>query len=219
MKKYHRIYHYKVGPIGSYCYAFEKYDGSNIRSEWSRKLSKKTNFTNGFGKFGSRNQMITHINQQFGEATEIFMDKYSEDLDKTFRTDKLFRGVDKVMVYGEYFGKNSFSGQHVKSDPKDLVMFDIDIFKKGFLNPKDFIKKFGHLHIPNVIYQGEFNEDLINSIKINVYNLSEGVVCKGVENNKVWMVKIKTDSWINKIKEVLGQEALIEELNGDLSLM
>jgi len=217
MKKYPRIYHYKTAPMGSYCYAFDKKDGSNIRCEWSRKLSKKTHFTNGFDKFGSRNQMIKNVHSPFSEAVDIFMYKYSEELDKIFRTHKRFRGVDKVMVYGEYYGENSFSGHHVDSDEKDMLMFDIDIFKKGFMPPKEFIDMFGHLGIPDLVYKGEFNEDLISRVKNNDFNLFEGVVCKGLENNKVWMVKIKTNEWLNKIKESLGQEALKEEFDGDLS--
>ena len=217
MKKYPRIYHYKTAPMGAYCYAFDKKDGSNIRACWDRKLSRKTNFTNGFSKFGTRNQLIKISRDPFALATEIFMDKYSEELDKKFRTDKRFRGIDRIMVYGEYYGENSFSGQHVDTDEKDVLMFDIDIFKKGFLPPKEFINEFGHLGIPDVVYQGEFNEEFITKVRRNDFNLFEGVVCKGVDSNKVWMVKIKTNEWLNKIKETLGQEALKEEFHGDLS--
>jgi hypothetical protein len=33
------------------------------------------------------------------------------------------------------------------------------------------------------------------------------------------MVKVKTNEWLLKVKQKLGQEGLIKELNGDMSLV
>jgi hypothetical protein len=128
-----------------------------------------------------------------------------------------------VVVFGEYLGENSFAGKHDIEDKKDIVIFDVNLYKKGFISPRDFIDNFGHLHIPNVVYKGEYDYDLINDIKKNTWNLKEGVICKGVRKTKgdeiVWMTKVKTIEWLEKIRHTLGEKALFEELNRDRSLL
>lgn len=44
----------------------------------------------------------------------------------------------------------------------------------------------------------------------------EGVVCKAKAHDKahqVWMVKIKTDAWLDRLKNKFGEQALKDELN------
>jgi hypothetical protein len=224
MKKYHSIPYWNKGHFDTFVYAFDKMDGSNMRFSWDRKSSKKKqNF--GFNKFGTRNQMITIDNENWGQAIKIFNEKYAEGLDKIFREDKSLRNAKKVTVYAEYYGPNSFAGQHEPTDKMDLVLFDVDVYQKGFVKPKEFIKLFSHLGIPKVIYKGLYTEELIMNVKNNIYDLSEGVVVKGVFLTKkkgvenVWMTKIKTNQWLNKIKEKLGEKGLLEELNGDATLL
>ena len=108
------------------CIAFYKHDGSNIRVEWSRKR--------GWYKFGSRTCLIdgTH---PLGDAIDIFLNTYSDDLEKIFKKDKLFRNCQNVTIFSEYFGPNSFAGQHEEDDPKEIVVFDISIHKKGIMSP------------------------------------------------------------------------------------
>lgn len=223
MKQYPQIDHWNKGILGEHVYAFDKYDGSNLRSTWNLKLSKKTSFTNGFGKFGTRTQ-LTHIkDENWGLGVKIFMDKYSEGLDKIFREDKDFRNAREVTVFFEYFGPNSFAGWHDINDKNnnkmDVILFDVDVFQKGLMIAKKFIEKFEHLHIPPVIYEGNYNQKLIDDVRNNVYNLNEGVVCKGyrkVKNNDiVWMSKIKTINWLEKVKGKFGEKKLLEELNND----
>ena len=219
MKKYPKIYHHNKGNFGSYCYAFNKLDGSNIRGEWDQKLSKKSTSTLGFRKFGTRNQIISNINHPFSESIDLFMDKYSENMDKIFREDTYFRGIRKITIYLEYFGKNSFAGQHEDNDTKNLILLDVERFQKGFVEPKNFIDKFEHLDIPDIIYQGEYNEEFINKVRDGSYNVTEGVVCKGTENKKVWMTKIKTLEWLYKVKDKHGIEYVREDFNNDEELM
>jgi len=229
MKTYNSIDYYNKGILGTYIYAFNKLDGSNFRAEWDKKLSKKSRFTYGFGKFGTRQKMIYKNDQNWGKAIDIFYEKYAQQLDEIFRTDKDFQNAKKITVFCEYFGPNSFAGWHDPNDKKnnlmDLVLFDIDVYQKGIMPPREFIKKFEHLGIPEVVYQGMYDQSLIDDVKNNVYNLTEGVVVKGtmltkkkgVENT--WMVKIKTDAWLQKVREIHGTGKLLEELNGDESLM
>ena len=55
------------------------------------------------------------------------------------------------------------------------------------------------------------------------WGLKEGVICKGVRKTKgdelVWMTKIKTIEWLNKVKELYGEKGLLEELNNDKKLL
>lgn len=229
MKQYPTIEYYNKGILGTHVFAFDKLDGSNMRFEWSQKLSKKTSFTNGFVKFGTRRQLTNSTDPAWGLGLQIFTEKYSEGLDKIFRQDKEFRNSKTITVFAEYFGPNSFAGWH---DPKDkennlmeLILFDVDIFQKGLLKPKDFIKKFDHLGIPEIVYEGNYNQTLIDDVRNNVYGLDEGVVVKGTTKTKrkdvenVFMTKIKTIEWLKKVKGIHGEDKLLEELNGDKSLM
>ena len=228
MKTFPSILHAKES-IGTYIYAFDKLDGSNLRFQWDRKLSKKSNFTHGFGKFGTRRTMIYKNDKNWGKAIDIFMEKYSEGLDKIFREDKDLRNAKKITVFCEYYGPNSFAGWHSEDDKKndkmELTLIDVDVFQKGIMSPRDFIKKFNHLGIPRVIYQGMYNQQLIDDVRNNIYGLTEGVVIKGtiltkkkgVENT--FMEKVKTKSWLDKVREIYGTGKLLEEVNGDESLI
>ena len=76
MREYPHI-DYGTGIYGENVYAFDKLDGSNIRVEWNRRNAKKSAFTGGFTKFGTRTQIISKTNQHFGDSVDIFMDKLS----------------------------------------------------------------------------------------------------------------------------------------------
>lgn len=213
MKSYPKIDYFNKGFFGETVWVFDKLDGSNLRFEWNRKR--------GWYKFGTRNVMITEKDPNFGESIPIFMDKYAVDLGKVFK--KEYSNVESVVVFCEFVGENSFSGKHIIEDKKDVVLFDISLYKRGLVLPKDFIENFGHLHIPNLIYKGEYNNQLIRDIRDNIYGLKEGGVAKGVRKTKgdhiVWMTKIKTIEWLNKVKELYGEKALLEELNNDKTLL
>lgn len=182
------------------CYAFIKYDGSNIRSEWSKKQ--------GWYKFGSRWQLLG--DPKLTPAIELFKNKYGDDLHKVFTTSKLFRNVDRVVVYSEWFGAKSFAGQHVDDDPKDIVLFDVNPMKKGFIGPKEFLDEFGHLKIAELVYQGDMTDEFINDVRTDkvVYKskyeiateVPEGLICKGGQGHKLWMCKIKHQSYLQELK-------------------
>ena len=212
MKQYPRMDYFDKGIHGSYIYAFDKLDGSNIRCEWSRKR--------GWYKFGTRNVMIDERSEYFGDAVTIFLEKYGEELPKVFK--RHYTNIESFVVFCEYLGENSFAGYHL-DEPKDVILFDVNAYKKGFVNPRDFIRYFGHLHIPEIIYQGEYNSQLIADVRNNIWKLKEGVVCKGTLKTKgsdqVWMVKIKSNEWLERVRNKLGEIALLEEVNGNRSLL
>lgn len=206
MKSYHTIQRYNEEHLGKTVFSFEKLDGSNFRAEWSRKLSKKSNFTMGFSKFGTRNQMI-HQNSPFVEAVGIFENKYAEDLDKVFREDKTFRGIDRITVYGEFLGSLSFAGRHNWEESHDVIMFDLFLFKKGYLPPADFVKVFSSFDIPILEYTGPLTLEYIERVENGD---GEGRVYKGTENGKVFMGKIKTKQWLHKVRELYGEKEMLE---------
>lgn len=209
MKSYPKIDFYNKGILGLECYAFDKLDGSNLRFEWNKKQ--------GWYKFGTRNNMIDRSYPEFGNGIDIFLKKYGEDLKNIFNVK--YSKIDSFVVFCEYLGDGSFSGQHIPSDVKDVILFDVNQYKRGFIPPKEFIDNFGHLHIPKLIYHGKYDMDLINSVKNNKFNLSEGVIAKGIDGKNIWMAKIKTNEWLLRVKSIYGEKKLLEELNNDLSLL
>lgn len=196
MKQYLEIQGPNKAPR-EHCTAFYKHDGSNIRAEWTRKR--------GWDKFGSRKVLIDRTSP-LGNAINIFLNTYGDDLEKIFKKDKLFRNCQNVTVFSEYFGKNSFAGWHDPDDEKEVVLFDVSIHKKGMMSPKDFVKMFGHLKIPEIIYEGKFNESFIQDVKDGKYDVEEGVVAKGLlpkgrPPHNLWMAKVKTKTWIDRLKK------------------
>jgi len=201
MKTYWEIQGPNKAPQGP-CIAFYKYDGSNIRVEWSRKKGLACPWV----KFGSRNVLIdgTH---PLGAAINVFFDTYGEDLDKAIRKNKLFNGVKIVTVFCEYYGPNSFAGLHEDGDDMKVTLFDVNLHKKGFLLPRDFLKCFGHLDIAEVVYEGNFGPEFVKDVRDGKYPVKEGVVAKGVRAGKknpqhsLWMAKAKTKWWMDTLKQ------------------
>lgn len=210
MKAYHTIEKNVYDYLGQHVFGFDKIDGSNFRAEWNRKLSKKSAFTNGFGKFGTRTETIKNAHNPFTEAVNIFMDKYSAPMDKIFCEDKTFRGIDTITVYGEFFGEHSFAGQHDWDEEHDVVIFDMFLYKKDFLKPRDFIDIFSSLDTPKLVTQGLLDVRMIEDILSNIYGLKEGLVLKGVIENKVFMTKLKTLDWLTKVRTKYGENSNFE---------
>lgn len=214
MKQYPKIGYFDESLIGQYCYAFDKLDGSNIRFEFSKKRN--------WYKFGTRNEIIDSTSRQFGKSIDLFINKYGDGLAEIFKSNKQYRNSDSFVAFAEYFGENSFAGQH-QDEKMDIKLFDISQYKRGLIPPKEFIENFGHLDIPDLVYQGYYNFDMIDSIRSNKLGLKEGVVIKGIHKTKgndiVWMSKVKTNDWLIRVREKFGEKALLEELNGNKSLL
>lgn len=198
MKEYPSICGVSKSPRDA-CIAFYKYDGSNLRFEWSKKR--------GWYKFGTRHRMFDETDEVFGCAVKIFNETVAPLIDPILR--KEYRDVQEIISFCEFHGEQSFAGQHGKDDPtKRLTLFDINLHKKGFISPREFSKMFSPLDIgAKVVYEGNLNEDFIKMVRTNTIPgvvLNEGVVCKGGSGHKLWMTKIKTDSYIQKLKDMYG---------------
>jgi hypothetical protein len=172
-------------------YAFDKLDGSQIRAEWTRK--------NGFFKFGSRRVLING-SHPLGKAVGLLQDKYADDLGRIFRKSR----YDKVTCFFEFFGPSSFAGQHVENEDHNVVLFDVDVYKKGLLDPPDYLKLVGDLDIAPLLYTGRsgpmFEETVRNSQLEGM--TFEGVVCKTLQQKRTpVMFKIKSRAWLDKLRE------------------
>lgn len=178
------------------CIAFYKHDGSNLRFEWQPKK--------GWFKFGTRHCLFDKTESTFGKSIAIFLNKYGEAVEKVIQEDKQMRNAQSITAFAEFEGPLSFAGQHEPNDKHDLILFDIRIHKKGLMSPREFINKFGHLHIPRIVYEGTLNSSFIQGIRENKYNLNEGVVCKGGSGHDLWMCKIKTNDYIERLKNRFG---------------
>jgi hypothetical protein len=203
MKQYPSINHSSKAPRKE-CYAFIKYDGSNLRFDWSKKR--------GWHKFGTRKTMFDETCSVYGSSIETFKNKYQDDIEKVFKH-KDFRGVENFTVFAEWFGSQSFAGLHEQDDPKNIVVFDVVLNNKDFLSPKQFIDHFGHLEVAECVYHGNMNESLIAAVrssdfdtvdfrsKYAIKNLTpEGIICKGGKGKDLWMCKIKSQNYYDQIK-------------------
>jgi len=164
--------------------AFDKLDGSNLRFGWQRKK--------GWHIFGTRTRLFDASNPEYGCAIELFKQTYAEGIEKVIRDNKDYRGVTECIAFCEFFGPSSFAGWHdffdpncVTPEPKELVLFDVNIHKRGFVLPREFLNNFRHLKIPKVIYEGRFGPQFVDDIKESRYPVTlEGVVCKGIIEGK-----------------------------------
>jgi hypothetical protein len=191
MIEYPSIKHCRDAPVGKACYAFKKYDGSNLRWQWT---SKK-----GWCKRGTRGSLFDESTKPWCQAIPIFESGIGDEIVKAMT--KRFVGCRDFTVFTEFFGPSSFAGNHVEAEPKELVLFDVYLDPIGFVPPKIFADLFREPWAAEVVYTGKMNHDFINAVQKGEYGDGEGVVCKG----KDWSAKIKTKSWINKLKHHYGQ--------------
>lgn len=182
------------------CLAFTKLDGSNLRFQWDKKK--------GWWQFGTRTRLLKVDDPEYGAAIPLFLATMAEPLEKQF-TDNKHIACREAIAYCEWFGPHSFAGQHDASylqylfpeknipnnDPKQLVLFDVNIHKRGFISPRMFVKHFNDLPIPAVVYEGPLTKQFFQDIRESKYPVYEGVVCKGggeKSPHDLWMCKIKT---------------------------
>lgn len=186
-------------------HAFDKLDGSNIRAEWNPKK--------GWYKFGSRTQLLATNSGLLNEARDLVQTKYGEDLARIFREEKYLSAV----AFFEFHGPGSIAGYHAE-EPHTVTLIDVSPYRHGILPPTEFLRLFGELDVPPVLYRGFIDDDFIESVRAKTLPgiTFEGVVCKGKldRNTDVpAMFKVKTRAWLEKLREFCkGDEALFERL-------
>lgn len=187
-------------------YAQQKFDGNQIRAEWSSKR--------GFYKFGTKNTLIDENTKPYGKAIPLIKNKYEEWLAMVFKEQRW----RDVICFFEFYGPNSFAGQHLDTEEQTVTLFDVNPYKQGILEPREFIKLFGHLDTPKVLFEGKANSEFILSVRNGTLPDMplEGVICKGQNDKKTKMpimFKIKSQAWLDKLKvHCNGNEELFKKL-------
>jgi hypothetical protein len=186
--------------------AFDKLDGSNIRVKYTAKR--------GFDLFGSRTQLLDKTHPFLGGVVDYFNANCAEPLTKILKRE--FPNEREAIVFGEYFGAQSFAGHHVLEDAKKFVLFDVLVGHKDrkFVPPREFIKLFsGVVETPRVVHEGNLTDQFIQDVRDGKYNTNEGVICKGLEKTGaarggVWMCKIKTQSFFDRLMAKFGVDGV-----------
>ncbi|MEG3924623.1 MULTISPECIES: hypothetical protein [unclassified Microcoleus] len=87
-----------------------------------------------------------------------------------------------------------------------MVLFDVET-EGGMVVPDRFIQDFGKLNIARVIDGGKLTGKFMDDVRKEKYGVDEGVVCKGGRNaNNLWMVKIKTDAYMQRLREAFKDD-------------
>jgi RNA ligase len=207
MLYYPKIPGSRDAPAGR-CVAFEKYDGTNLHWDWDREF--------GWHSFGTRRDEFdlsetgvarfaathAHLRQCVG----VFHSTLADGLEKVFTDHDEYRMLGGFRAFTEFLGSNSFAGLHKAEEPKRLVLFDVSVKPGGMIGPVRYVADFGHLPIARVVYQGKFTGKFAEDVRTGKYGVAEGVVCKGGTGTDLWMAKIKTYAYLEKLKRAFGEK-------------
>lgn len=185
----------KSAPLGEHCVAYHKYDGSNLRWEWNPKR--------GWCKYGTRTQLFEANTPLYNQAIQQFQDEIGPVVVDQVKSRRSLHKIERITAFTEFFGPSSFAGSHDETEPKELKLLDVFLFKVGFLSGREFAELFnGHSWSPEVIYKGKLTSQFIQDVRAGRYPVVEGVVCKG----DGFMVKIKTYQYLEKLKAVFSNK-------------
>jgi hypothetical protein len=189
------------------CIAFEKYDGTNLHWNWDRDF--------GWHAFGTRRdefnlteaaverflQRHAHLRQ----CVEVFRASLADGVEKVLLVHPSYGEFQAVTVFTEFLGPNSFAGLHKEDDPKELRLFDVLAEPIGLIGSRRFVADFGRLHTARVVYEGKLTGKFADDVRVGRYGVAEGVVCKGGSGGAdVWMVKIKTYAYMERLKQAFA---------------
>lgn len=186
-------------------YAFDKLDGSCTRAEASRKT--------GFYKFGRRHGLLDDSNPTLKKEVEpAIRAKYEDALMRILYAQRW----ESAVFYFEFYGPKSFAGNH-EEEPHTVTLFDVDVYKKGMMEPRDFIRTFESVETPRVLYTGNCNVPFVDSVKDGTLEgmTFEGVVCKGGRDrkNRDILFKVKNRAWIDRLRSYCdGNDSLFRKL-------
>jgi len=102
-------------------------------------------------------------------------------------------------------------------EPHDVTLFDVAADKRGILPPREFLRSFGHVDVPRLLYHGNANEPFLDLVSDGTLEgmTFEGVVCKGglVSPGRPLMFKWKNWAWLDRLRGLCqGDERLFAEL-------
>lgn len=191
------------------CIAFEKYDGTNLHWCW--------NYSDGWHKFGTRRTQFpftkkgildfSNEHYELANAPYLFNDLLRDSLTTLFACQH--NNYCEFTLFTEFYGPNSFAGNHSLQDELDgtqqLIMIDLSINKKILL-PEEFIRLFSgeickreKYPLAKVIYEGKYTGQFTEDVRKGKYGVNEGVVCKGSKDGELFMTKIKTKDYLKRL--------------------
>lgn len=188
------------------CVAYEKYDGTNLHWTWK---------TSTWVSFGTRRKTYTYSPKGFEEFAQehpgleqapLLFDPDSVLQECLFMN---YSGLN-LTVFTEYGGPQSFAGQHVPGDTMSHVIIDV-MKNKRLLKPDEFIDLFGStewnvkngfdkFNVAKLIYSGKYSGQLVEDIRRGKYPVKEGAIIKGLIGSQVYMAKVKTNAYMERLK-------------------
>jgi hypothetical protein len=190
------------------CIVFEKLDGTNIH--FTIRKGKWTSY-------GTRRDDFNTLINNGSEGEAEFIKAHPEldgvlkcqphDLiiiDEIIHASEKLSKVEELILFMEYFGYSSFAGQHKRDEEHTLTLFDAQIDGRMML-PEEFLKDFRveefPEYFPQIIYKGKYSGQLVEDIRNGKYPVIEGAVIKGEIDGQVYMAKVKTNTYMEKLKE------------------
>lgn len=189
------------------CVAFEKLDGTNIHWVWKPNMgwldygTRRDRFplnNSGVRQFEAAHPELAGIDQLWDQDPLNSLEFYLWNHPK-------YNTAQEVIVFTEYLGPNSFAGSHKLGDKMQLVIIDVMVDGK-FISPEQMLEDFKKWNLAKVIYQGKFSGQLFIDVRKGKYDVKEGVVVKGVVGDQVYMAKIKTQAYLDKLKEIFKDD-------------
>jgi hypothetical protein len=191
--------HCQLGP----CVVFEKIDGTNLHWDWDRDF--------GWHAYGTRRDSYNLLPEGVADfvadhpnlvgAAELFQAGLAASAEAILRPLQ----AQQAVLFTEFVGPGSFAGSHRAEDPKRLVLFDVSL-DGVMLGPHRFLELFEGLDIPRVLYRGKFKGQLLEEIYQGEYNVPEGVVVKGGAGETLWMAKVKTRAYQERLRSKFGSD-------------
>lgn len=194
-----RIEDAKVLP-GKY-HLFYKYDGQQLRVEWSKKR--------GFYKWGSKGEMRAENDRIYGAAFALFRQELTPHLEDVLTRQKHLRqSIESATIFAEYWGDRSIAGMHEPGDRMRVTLVDLAVGRAGstsFVSPEDFLALTAYFPkdlAAQFLGKHEVDGPLVQAIRANAWKtpLKEGVVAKALRGNQTHMVKIKTNEWKERVR-------------------
>lgn len=191
------------------CIVFEKLDGTNMHFVFHRQGGDLQCYFQGTRRHRysfsetEREEFATNHPDLVGAFhLETFI-----DLEHYINYNENFQHVNELILFTEWFGPNSFAGEHNPTDTMDTYLFDAQVDGR-MLPPEEFLYLFQDCPLPKpkVIYRGKYSGQLVEDIRKGKFPVKEGAVIKGFADDQVYMAKVKTNDYMEKLKIRFGDD-------------
>lgn len=189
------------------CVAFEKLDGTNIHFVINN--GRLTGFGTRRDRFPTGpegEQSFCQIHPELSAVLDNDVD-FLISFDEFIKATPKYNDANEVILFMEWYGPKSFAGTHKPNDNCLLYLIDAQINGR-MLPPEEFLADFVGFEneIPKVVFKGKFTGQLFVDVRNGKYDVKEGVVVKGIVDDQVYMAKIKTQKYLDKLKESFGDK-------------